>query len=72
MANIIVFEPRYKIGDIVVLKLNPEHKMIIDAYKLVKISDSGEVLFFYYGLYDGTGVSYSFIDQDLIAITEVV
>ena len=73
MANIpVVFEPEYKIGEIVALKLHPELKMIIDFYKIIKVSDNGEVIFFTYSLYDFQGSSYTFSDKDLVAITEIV
>lgn len=69
---IIVFEPKFNIGDEVILKLNPEIRMIIDNYKILKVSDSGEVIFFNYILYDSQGSTYTFQDKDLIAITEIV
>jgi len=64
----ILFEPTYKIGDRVALKLNPEKEMIIDGYNIFRVSEAGEVIHFRYSLYDETGTSFYFVDSDLIEI----
>ena len=69
---IIVFEPVFNIGDEVVLRLNPEIRMVVDNYKILKVSSSGEVIFFNYILYDSHASTYTFQDKDLIAVTEIV
>ena len=67
----ILFEPKYSIGDVVVLKINPEKKMVVDGYKINMISEAGEVIQFVYGLYDGDGSTYTYSDIDLELIEEV-
>jgi len=61
----IVFEPQFSIGDQVYLKINPEKKMVIDAYKIYLVNTSGEVVAFNYSMYDGEGNQYFFTDIDI-------
>lgn len=68
---VILFEPEYEIGDTVCLKLNPEKKMMIDAYKIHQVNNKGEVTKFSYSLYDGEGQSFYFTDIDLILVESV-
>ncbi len=67
----IIFEPNYKIGDTVYLRINPERKMVVDGYRIYNINNDGEVIGFVYSVYDGGGVSFTFTDIDL-ALSERV
>lgn len=42
----IIFEPKYKIGDIVSVRTNPEVKLIVVSYWIGSISEDGEVLYY--------------------------
>ena len=65
----ILFEPTYKIGDRVALKLNPEKEMVVDGYSIFRVNSVGEVIHFKYSLYDETGTStFYFADEDLTEV----
>ena len=67
----ILFEPKYAIGDTVVLKLNPEMRMVVDGYSLHRVNDVGEVIAWSYSLYDEDGKGFYFRDIDLELVEAV-
>lgn len=71
MDKPIYFDPEYRIGDKVALKINKERLMVVDAYTLYGTNDAGEVIFFSYTMYDTSGQSFVFKDIDLQLIERV-
>ena len=67
----IVFEPKYNIGDVVCLKIEPEIKYVVEGYFISQINDSGEVISFKYSLYDRTGATFYYKDIDLDLIESI-
>lgn len=64
----ILLEPKYNIGDVVCLRIDPETKYVIEGYSIKQINSNGEVTFWRYMLYnaDGTEFFYSELDLQLI------
>lgn len=67
----ILFEPKYNIGDIVILRVNPERKLAVYAYRIDNISDAGEVMGFMYLVYDEEGLLFMYTDKDLQLLESV-
>ncbi len=61
----ILFEPKYDIGDIAVLRVNSERKVVIYGYRIDNVSDAGEVRGFMYLVYDDEGLLFMYTDKDL-------
>ncbi len=62
----ILFEPKYNIGDVVVLKINSEREMVISSYNIAQVNEAGEVITHSYNMYDESGTSFTgFNDIDL-------
>lgn len=71
MDKAIYFNPEYRIGDMVALKINNEKRLIVDGYNIHTINNAGEVETFRYSLYDTEGTGFYFKDIDLQLIERV-
>lgn len=67
----ILFEPKYNIGDVVCLKIDPETKYVIEGYSLKQISAEGEVTFWRYILYNNEGANFFYSELDLQLIERI-
>jgi len=61
----ILFEPKFNIGDIVFLKLNPEKKFTVDGYKILQLNANNEVSYFSYLVLDDEGTQYGYGEKSL-------
>lgn len=64
----IIFEPKYKIGDMVSLRLSVEKKFVISGYSIRQITSSGEVSFWRYLMYDEDGTEFLYNNEDIILV----
>ena len=68
----ILFEPKYNIGDVVVLKINPERKMVISSHSIRQVNEAGEVITYSYNMYDEDGASFTGFNNIDLEIVESV
>ena len=68
----ILFEPKYNIGDVVLLKINSEKEMVISSHNITQINEAGEVITHSYNMYDEEGATFTgFTDIDLEIVKSV-
>jgi len=67
----ILFEPKYQIGDVVCLRIAPEHKMVIQGYEIKQTTPAGEVSYFIYSMYDAEGINFLYSENDLELVEAV-
>jgi hypothetical protein len=68
---VISFNPKFGIGDVVSLKLEPSVKYVIDGYQIKQVDELGNVTYFQYGLYDAGGITFCYTDIDLELVEKV-
>lgn len=66
----IIFEPKFGIGDVVSLRVNPERKMVVGSYWIGWINENGEVTYYTIDCVDKDGElqSYRPVEIELVEV----
>ncbi len=67
---IVVFEPKYTIGQSVCLSIAPERELVVTDITILEIDEAGQAQRLLYGVFDAEGTSYTYREQFLSELVE--